>query len=81
MTCVECGGPMEHRHVTIRERMSGTEVTISQVPAWVCTTCGEQEISGPVLVALEALVQALTAEAQLGSAAETHSLTLTAAAG
>jgi len=69
VTCVECGGEMEHRHVTTEEPLGGVRLRMENLPAWVCTRCGRREVSGPVLVALEALADALAAEAQLGGLA------------
>ena len=66
MTCVECRREMEQRYVAIRERMGGGDVLVENVPAWVCPQCGQREISGPVLVAIEALAEALAAEERMG---------------
>ena len=41
MTCIHCQGELEKRRVPFSIDRKGYHVSWDDVPAWVCTQCGE----------------------------------------
>jgi YgiT-type zinc finger domain-containing protein len=57
MRCIVCKhGETEPGRVTISVERQGSVVVIRDVPADVCTTCGEEYLSAPVMKELEVAV-------------------------
>ncbi|MFT3771523.1 MAG: type II toxin-antitoxin system MqsA family antitoxin [Minicystis sp.] len=57
MRCIVCKhGETEPGRVTISVERQGVVVVIRDVPADVCTTCGEEYLSAPVMKELETAV-------------------------
>ena len=40
--CEFCEGTVEHRQIRARFHFHGQTIYVDNVPAWVCTQCGEQ---------------------------------------
>jgi len=55
--CEYCDGTMEERLVLARFRYKGDTIYVENVPAWVCTKCGEQYFDAPVYKRLETIAQ------------------------
>jgi YgiT-type zinc finger domain-containing protein len=52
-TCEFCEGKVEYRRIRARFHFKGETIYIENVPAWVCTRCGEQYFDAPVYKRLE----------------------------
>ncbi len=58
MRCIACKhGETEPGAVTLSVERQGAVVVIRDVPADVCTTCGEEYLSAPVMKELEVAVE------------------------
>ena len=56
MTCAVCGGRTEDRLIKYMQDYKGREVIIENVPAEVCTQCGERFIRGDVAEKIQQIV-------------------------
>lgn len=63
MNCFLCKGAMEPREVTHTVDLGNCIVIIRNVPAMVCTQCGEVWYNGTVSRQLEKIVDAIAATA------------------
>jgi len=63
MSCFLCKGDMENNTVTHTIDLGGCIVIIRNVPAMVCSQCGEAWYSGTVTRHIEKIVDAVTATA------------------
>ena len=61
MNCFLCKGDMENQQVTHTVDLGNCIVIVKNVPARVCTQCGEVWYSGTVTKQLEKIVDAVTA--------------------
>lgn len=61
MNCGICKGDMERKLVTHTEDLGESVVVIRNVPALVCSECGNVWYSGDVVQQLEAIVDAIAA--------------------
>lgn len=48
MPCVFCGGKLQNRQVTFTHEQDGKYLVVENVPAEVCTKCGEKTYSPQV---------------------------------
>lgn len=48
MPCVFCGGELQNRRVTFTHEQDGKYLVVENVPAEVCTRCGEKTYSPQV---------------------------------
>jgi len=55
--CEFCEGVVEQRHIRARFHFHGQTIYVDNVPAWVCTQCGEQYFDAPVYKRLEAIAK------------------------
>ena len=55
--CEGCEGVVEPRHIRARFHYKGTTIYVDNVPAWVCTRCGEQYFDAPVYKQMERIAQ------------------------
>jgi YgiT-type zinc finger domain-containing protein len=55
--CYFCGGRLESKSATIPFVMNGSVVVIKNVPAEVCTQCGEAIVSSPVARHVDVLLK------------------------
>jgi YgiT-type zinc finger domain-containing protein len=55
--CYFCGGKLEKKQTTIPFVMGDTVVVIRNVPALVCTQCGEAIMDGPIARRVDALLK------------------------
>jgi YgiT-type zinc finger domain-containing protein len=51
--CEFCEGPVECRRMQARFHFKGETIYVENVPAWVCSRCGEQYFDAPVYKRLE----------------------------
>jgi len=72
MKCTHCGGPMVHRCTSYSISRRGYHLTIDDIPAWVCTQCGEplfderrSEVIRDILERIEGGVQLLKLETRV----------------
>ena len=59
MNCFLCKGDMENKHVTHTVDINNSIIIVKNVPAMVCTQCGEIWYSGTVSRHLEKIVDAI----------------------
>ena len=55
--CDLCGGMLEYKRILARFRFLGETIYIENVPAWVCTQCGEQYYDAPVYKQMEQIAR------------------------
>jgi len=55
--CEFCEGTIEHRCIRARFHFKGETIYVENVPAWVCSRCGEQYFDAPVYKRLEAIAR------------------------
>ena len=55
--CEFCDGTVEQRRVLARFHFRGQTIYVDDVPAWVCTRCGEQYFDAPVYKWLEEIAR------------------------
>jgi YgiT-type zinc finger domain-containing protein len=55
--CYFCGGKLERKQATIPFVFNGTVVVIRNVPAFVCTQCGEAIMDSPVAQRVDVLLK------------------------
>lgn len=53
--CPICGGKVDSGKITFTVDLSSGVVVVRNVPAFVCTQCGEEWIDDPTAVKLEAI--------------------------
>ncbi len=56
-SCEYCEGKVEHRQIRARFHFKGDVIYINNVPAWVCSRCGEQYFDAPVYKRLEEIAR------------------------
>ena len=54
--CVFCGGDIRKNIVTVVKEQKGKVFIIENVPAGVCTQCGEREYDADVVLKLETII-------------------------
>lgn len=55
--CEFCEGKVEHRLIRAKFHFKGRTVYVDNVPAWVCSRCGEQYFDAPVYKRLEEIAR------------------------
>jgi YgiT-type zinc finger domain-containing protein len=55
--CEFCEGSLGERVIRARFQFQGETIYVDDVPAWVCTHCGEQYFDAPVYKRLEAIAR------------------------
>ena len=60
MTCFMCKGTVHDGFSTFTVELGGCIVIIKNVPAFVCSQCGEASYGGEVAQRLEQIVQSIT---------------------
>lgn len=63
MKCMLCKGEMRRGAAPFHIDREGCHVTLDQVPAWVCSQCGEPYFEGQEVDAIQALTRAIDEEA------------------
>ncbi|TVR75570.1 MAG: type II toxin-antitoxin system MqsA family antitoxin [Sphaerobacteraceae bacterium] len=76
-TCAECGSATERVTTTVDYELEGLSITVKNVPASVCPSCGEKYIPGAVGIAIHRQVRKFVTAAHENSVTEGH-VTLTA---
>jgi len=56
-TCEFCEGPLKWRRIRAQFHFKGETIYVDDVPAWVCTKCGEQYFDAPVYKRLEEIAR------------------------
>jgi YgiT-type zinc finger domain-containing protein len=62
MTCFFCKGRLENKLTTFTTEIDGNVVIIRNVPALVCTQCGEVSYSTDVMQQIEAVTKEMRAQ-------------------
>jgi YgiT-type zinc finger domain-containing protein len=57
-TCFQCKGVIEERSTTLEQRWKGKLFVIEDIPAEICTQCGEKYLSAEVLEKIDTLLEA-----------------------
>jgi YgiT-type zinc finger domain-containing protein len=55
--CEFCEGVVEHRQIRTEFHYHGQTIYVDNVPAWVCSKCGEQYFDAPVYKRLEEIAK------------------------
>lgn len=55
--CEYCDGTLVARRLQARFHFKGKTIYVDQVPAWVCTKCGEKYFDAPVYKRLEEIAK------------------------
>lgn len=55
--CEFCEGKVEYHQIRARFHFKGRTIYVDNVPAWVCTRCGEQYFDAPVYKRLEEIAR------------------------
>ncbi|MBU1486695.1 type II toxin-antitoxin system MqsA family antitoxin [bacterium] len=58
--CPECKGEVTGAKVKMDYKLEGMKVTIKNVPAKICSKCGQEFIDGPIAENLDRLVDRVT---------------------
>ena len=69
-TCVECGSATERTSTTLSHHLAGLSITVKNVPASVCPSCGEKYIPGEVGIEINRQVRNFAQSARENSVAE-----------
>jgi YgiT-type zinc finger domain-containing protein len=69
-TCAECGSATERTTTTLTYHLDGLSITVKNVPASVCPSCGEKYIPGAVGIAINRQVRNFTQSARENSVTE-----------
>ena len=69
MKCMYCKGEMKQSTVPFHIDRNGVHVSLDEVPAWVCSQCGEPYFEEKAVNSMQALVRAV--EYQLQNFAKT----------
>jgi HTH-type transcriptional regulator / antitoxin MqsA len=56
-TCFQCRGDLEERSIILDQRRDGELYVIEEVPAEVCTQCGETYLSAGVLKVVDEIIK------------------------
>jgi len=64
MKCAQCGGKLTHQRTSYTIARSGYHLTVNDIPAWVCTQCGQPLFDDEQSATLERLIAALDAGAE-----------------
>jgi YgiT-type zinc finger domain-containing protein len=56
-TCVECGSATERTATTLTYHIGDLSITVKNVPASVCPSCGEKHIPGEIGIAINRQVR------------------------
>ncbi|RTZ71403.1 MAG: hypothetical protein DSZ00_10655 [Gammaproteobacteria bacterium] len=64
MKCFLCGGEMFRGTAPFHVDRKGVHVSLDEVPAWVCSQCGEVFFEESEVKAMQELIQAVEAQSQ-----------------
>ncbi|MCK6619300.1 MAG: YgiT-type zinc finger protein [Calditrichaceae bacterium] len=64
MMCMHCQGKMERKTAPFQIGRKGYHVTFDEIPAWVCTQCGEVYFEEREVEAIQNLLQLLDERAE-----------------
>jgi len=66
--CYFCGGKVTAKHVNVMRHWKGRYILIENVPAHVCTQCGERYYDAAIAEAMDRIMR--TSETRLGAKRE-----------
>ena len=69
MECMCCKGKLERRTAPFQIHRKGYYLTFNEVPAWVCTQCGEVYFDEPEVETIQKVLQILDEQTEKLSAA------------
>lgn len=59
MRCFYCGGEMKRDKITHTINRKGYHLLIHEVPAWVCTQCGEVYFEGDTIDSIQEVISSI----------------------
>lgn len=71
MKCLYCGGEMERSMSTYTVDRKGYHLFIKEIPAYICTQCGEKYFDEEEVEAIQKLIQKVEAGIKEAQAART----------
>lgn len=64
MKCMYCQGEMKKGTAPFHLDRGGVHVSLDEIPAWVCTQCGESYFEETEIDSVQALVKAIEEQTQ-----------------
>ncbi len=64
MKCMYCQGEMKKGTAPFHIDRGGVHVSLDEIPAWVCTQCGESYFEETEIDSVQALVKAIEEQTQ-----------------
>lgn len=64
MKCMYCQGEMKKGTVPFHTDRDGVHVSLDEIPAWVCSQCGESYFEGNEVDAMQVLIKAIEDQTQ-----------------
>jgi len=59
MNCIHCKGKMERKSAPFHIDRKGYHLTLDEIPAWVCTQCGEVYFEEQEVGSIQEVIQSL----------------------
>ena len=59
MNCIHCKGKMERKSAPFRIDRKGYHLTLDEIPAWVCSQCGEVYFEEAEVDAIQDVIRSL----------------------
>jgi YgiT-type zinc finger domain-containing protein len=59
MTCLHCGGRLDRATTTYAATRTGFHLILDDVPAWVCSQCGEPLFDEATVDAIQSMLRAV----------------------
>jgi len=59
MKCIHCKGAMVRQSAPFQIDRKGYHLTLDEIPAWVCSQCGEVYFEEPEVDAIQEVIQSL----------------------
>ncbi|MFQ5865516.1 MAG: YgiT-type zinc finger protein [bacterium] len=59
MKCIHCQGKMQRKFAPFHIDRKGYHLTLDEIPAWVCTQCGEVYFEEAEVEAIQEVIQSL----------------------
>lgn len=63
MKCMHCQAEMKKSTVPVHVDRKGVHLTMDEVPAWVCSQCGEHYFESADIDSVQGVIRAVEAEA------------------
>lgn len=62
MKCLYCGGEMRRKSTPFHVDRKGYHLVMDEIPAWVCSQCGEVYFEETEVVAMQNMMRAIDVE-------------------